>query len=183
MFGRILNLFWIVWGIVGAVWTFGAKACAASIPAVYTLCFILAIINCLVVGLPLLLCCLSIPGGCAMYYLYPRFFGIEPVIKASPKLIKKVTRLVTYTDGSISADDACCAICLCEYQNGDEVRYLNCNHHFHSECVTDWLMRNKVCPFCKTEIDKKAKPLHQVVVQQHQEEEQPLTVETPLFTS
>jgi len=173
---RILNIFWIIWGIVGIVWTFQAKGCGSSIPAVYTMCFILAVINCILIGLPLIICCLSIPGGAAIYYLYPRFFGIQPVLKASPKLIKKTTRLETFKEGSMSAEDACCAICLCEYIEGDEMRYLNCNHHFHSECVTDWLMRNKTCPFCKTEIDKKiTKPLAEVVVDSQREEEIPLT--------
>lgn len=174
-FSRIFNMFWIAWGIVGIVWTFQAKQCATSIPAVYTVCFILAIFHLLVVGLPLLICCLSIPGGMAMYYLYPRFFGLEPILKASPKLIKKVTRLVKYTEGSLPLEDACCAICLCEYVEGDDMRYLNCGHHFHSDCVTDWLMRNKACPFCKTDIDKKAAPLrHLVVEQQGSEEQRPL---------
>jgi hypothetical protein len=180
---RILNIFWIIWGVVGIVWTFQAKGCGDYIPAVYTMCFILAIVNCILVGLPLVLCCLSIPGGLAMYYLYPRFFGIEPIIKASPKLIKKVTRLETFKPGCIPTEDACCAICLCEYQEGDEMRYLNCSHHFHSECVTDWLMRNKVCPFCKTEIDKKIKPLAKVVVESRLEEEQPLTSDTAQLIS
>jgi len=189
MFSRIFNIFWMVWGIVGIVWTFQSKQCVSSMPAVYTMCFILAILNLLIIGLPLLLCCLSIPGGLAMYYLYPRFFGVEPILRASPKLIKRVTKLVTYTEGSMPLEDACCAICLCEYQQGDELRYLNCKHHFHSECVTDWLMRNKVRPFCKTEIDKKEKPVmtslvvEQLVNAQGKEEEQLLNSDTVQFTS
>jgi len=175
MFSRVLNMFWIAWGILGIVWTFQAKQCSNSIPAVYTICFIFAILNLLIIGLPLLICCLSIPGGIAMYYLCPRFFGVEPILKASPKLIKKVTKLVIFTEGSMPLEDACCAICLCEYQPGEEMRYLNCGHHFHSNCVTDWLLRNRTCPFCKADIEQKVLPLRQIVVQPLSEEQQPLT--------
>jgi len=181
---RLLNIFWMIWGIVGIVWTFQAKSCGSSIPAVYTVCFILAVLNIVLIGLPCALCCLSVPGGAAIYYFYPRFFGMQPILKASPKLIKKTTRLETFKEGCIAADDACCAICLCEYIEGDEMRYLNCNHHFHSECVTDWLMRNKTCPFCKTEIDKKVtKPLAQILVHPQLEEEQPLTSDVAQLNS
>jgi len=185
MGSRLLNLFWIIWAFVGIVRTFQAKSCAQFIPAVYTLCLILAIVNCIIVGLPLLVCCLSIPGGAIAYYFYPRVFGVEPIRKASPRLIKKVTTVTKFTaDCGIAAEDACCAICLCEYVEGDELRSLNCNHHFHSECVTDWLMLNKLCPFCKTEIDKKPDKSKQVAVTiDPDSEETPLSSDNSHFSS
>lgn len=173
MFSRVLNIFWICWGIVGIIWTFQAMQCSHSMPVVFATCFILAIVNIAVIGIPLLVCCLSIPGGIAVYYFYPRFFGLERIAKASPKLIQKMTKLVAYSEGSMPLEDACCAICLCEYQNGEEMRYLNCGHHFHGDCVTDWLMRNRVCPFCKADIEKGGGPLRHIVVQ-GVEELQPL---------
>jgi len=173
MVSRILNVFWIIWAIVGVVWSFQSKACATITPYVYGVCMMLAVFHCIIVGLPLVVCCISVPGGILAYYCFPRVFGIQPIFKASPRLIKKVTRVEIFTQESgIALEDACCAICLCEYEEGDELRYLNCGHHFHGECVTGWLLKNKTCPFCKQEID--AKPVKKVT--KRNEEEEPLNV-------
>lgn len=45
-----------------------------------------------------------------------------------------------------------CAICLGEYEDGEEVKRLPCGHLFHGECVDRWLKVNKVCPVCKQSI-------------------------------
>jgi E3 ubiquitin-protein ligase RNF38/44 len=175
MGSRLLNFFWIIWAFVGIAWTFQAKECSNVIPAVYTLCFIMAILNCIIVGLPLLICCFSVPCTAVAYYFYPRIFGVGSIRKASPRLIKKVTTVTKFTEGcGIATEDACCAICLCEYVEGDEIRFLNCHHHFHSECVTDWLMLNKQCPFCKTEIDKKPNNTKQAPTVDADREDTPL---------
>ncbi|KAI8901755.1 hypothetical protein BC833DRAFT_576558 [Globomyces pollinis-pini] len=46
-------------------------------------------------------------------------------------------------------DDATCTICLCEYEEGDRLRQLGCKHHFHKDCIDEWLHRNGKCPLCK----------------------------------
>lgn len=45
-----------------------------------------------------------------------------------------------------------CAICLGEYEDGEQVKTLPCFHVFHTECVDRWLAVNKICPFCKKSI-------------------------------
>lgn len=45
-----------------------------------------------------------------------------------------------------------CAICLVDYEEGDEVKRLPCTHMFHSECVGRWLKVNRTCPCCKESI-------------------------------
>ena len=53
------------------------------------------------------------------------------------------------------ADDPyeCCAICLEDYEEGDQLRILPCNHAFHAKCVDPWLLKNKRnCPVCKRKI-------------------------------
>lgn len=46
-----------------------------------------------------------------------------------------------------------CAICLCDFVDGDRVRILPCGHIFHRQEVDDWLVRvKKLCPICKRDI-------------------------------
>nr|AET50874.1 hypothetical protein [Eimeria tenella] len=46
-----------------------------------------------------------------------------------------------------------CSICLEEFAAGDNVRILQaCGHIFHKCCIDIWLLRNAVCPNCKSPI-------------------------------
>merc|ERR1719322_378493 len=43
-----------------------------------------------------------------------------------------------------------CAICLSEFEDGDDLRCLiRCSHVFHVKCVNEWLKENKRCPMCR----------------------------------
>ncbi|KAF7721399.1 hypothetical protein EC973_004729 [Apophysomyces ossiformis] len=42
-----------------------------------------------------------------------------------------------------------CAICLSDYEDGDILCQLWCQHHFHKTCVSEWLALNSRCPMCK----------------------------------
>ncbi|KAI4381577.1 hypothetical protein MLD38_007638 [Melastoma candidum] len=52
----------------------------------------------------------------------------------------------------LSSEDSDCCICLESYVDGAELSSLPCNHHFHSECVSRWLLINATCPLCKSSI-------------------------------
>lgn len=55
--------------------------------------------------------------------------------------------------GASGAEEAeKCAICLGEYEEGEDVKTLPCAHMFHAECVDRWLNVNRICPFCKQSI-------------------------------
>jgi len=53
-------------------------------------------------------------------------------------------------------DDAVCSICLESYEDGVELRHLWCSHHFHKECVDEWLKLNKKCPMCREDVEDMA---------------------------
>jgi hypothetical protein len=50
-------------------------------------------------------------------------------------------------------DERCtCAICLCDFEEGEEVRLLPCMHEFCRECIDAWIGRQGIaasCPLCK----------------------------------
>mmetsp|Transcript_32276 Transcript_32276/g.47485 ORF Transcript_32276/g.47485 Transcript_32276/m.47485 type:complete len:463 (-) Transcript_32276:248-1636(-) len=54
--------------------------------------------------------------------------------------------------GSLFENCSCC-VCLEDFQEGERLRLLPCNHSFHTECILPWLTeRNPTCPLCKGEV-------------------------------
>jgi hypothetical protein len=45
-----------------------------------------------------------------------------------------------------------CVICQCDYDDGDQVKTLTCQHQFHDDCVMQWLKNHSTCPICKTSL-------------------------------
>ncbi|KAG0321085.1 hypothetical protein BGZ97_012157 [Linnemannia gamsii] len=47
-------------------------------------------------------------------------------------------------------DGSKCLVCMSEYEEGEDMRALKCNHGFHQECIDKWLTTgaNK-CPVCR----------------------------------
>lgn len=50
-----------------------------------------------------------------------------------------------------------CLVCQCEYEGGDEIRALPCEHEFHKECIDGWLADHKECPLCKASVSTPTK--------------------------
>ncbi|KAL1546533.1 RING-type E3 ubiquitin transferase [Salvia divinorum] len=59
-----------------------------------------------------------------------------------------------YINGeSDSTDVQQCYICLADYEEGDKLRVLPCNHEFHTPCIDKWLKEvNRVCPVCRHDV-------------------------------
>ncbi|XP_064645342.1 uncharacterized protein LOC135498811 [Lineus longissimus] len=70
-----------------------------------------------------------------------------------PHKYKKVKR----PEDNIEEDLEKCTICLCEFEEPEDVRRLPCMHLFHVECVDQWLMTNKKCPICRVDIEAATK--------------------------
>jgi hypothetical protein len=55
-------------------------------------------------------------------------------------------------DDNHGDDQEQCAICLVEYEAGDEISWSHnksCTHAFHRECIIDWLISHDECPCCR----------------------------------
>lgn len=62
-------------------------------------------------------------------------------------------------DGDVNEDDKLvvdngtgdtCAVCIEDYESGDELRALDCGHAFHKDCIDPWLITKRACcPVCK----------------------------------
>jgi hypothetical protein len=46
-----------------------------------------------------------------------------------------------------------CAICLTDYEDGEQLRVLPCSHFFHPGCIDVWLLKTNACPMCKAKVD------------------------------
>ncbi|KAF2712409.1 hypothetical protein K504DRAFT_426656 [Pleomassaria siparia CBS 279.74] len=46
-----------------------------------------------------------------------------------------------------------CSICTDDFENGQDIRLLPCNHKFHPECVDPWLLNvSGTCPLCRVDL-------------------------------
>ena len=50
--------------------------------------------------------------------------------------------------------DVKCLVCQCQYEKGEKIRTLSCQHCFHAECVDQWLLSKDFCPYCRTSLEK-----------------------------
>jgi E3 ubiquitin-protein ligase ATL6/9/15/31/42/55 len=43
-----------------------------------------------------------------------------------------------------------CAVCLCEFEDDENIRLLpKCSHVFHTDCIDEWLSSHVTCPVCR----------------------------------
>ncbi|KAK4265302.1 hypothetical protein QN277_026370 [Acacia crassicarpa] len=69
----------------------------------------------------------------------------ESVVDSFPL---KCHKMVDIADGDSNTEQ--CHICLVEYEEGDKIRVLPCNHEFHMACVDKWLKEiHGICPLCR----------------------------------
>lgn len=58
-----------------------------------------------------------------------------------------------YTGAPLPEDKKTCAICLSDYELGEDIKTIPCMHFYHKSCIDEWMVRSCVCPICKSKID------------------------------
>jgi len=57
------------------------------------------------------------------------------------------------TDASQNVEDLTCSICTNDFEVGEDIRVLPCNHRFHPACVDRWLLDvSGTCPLCRMDL-------------------------------
>jgi hypothetical protein len=73
--------------------------------------------------------------------------------------LRNYTTLCTHTNSNTNTEsqndsEVKCEICHDVINNGEIVRMINiCNHSFHQECVDSWFENNKICPYCRCDVE------------------------------
>ncbi|KAJ8900526.1 hypothetical protein K2173_025303 [Erythroxylum novogranatense] len=76
-----------------------------------------------------------------------------PVTAALIRELLPVSKFEELVSGIVEGDPPeSCAVCLYEFEGGDEIRRLkNCKHIFHRACLDPWMDHdNNTCPLCRT---------------------------------
>lgn len=124
------NLFWY---IIGFHWLQQCPQCKDLSPLLYYTCYTLLILGFIAFIGPLI----------AIVALLILVHYIKPTLKTiSFKSVDDVP------DGNTR-----CVICYENYSEGCTVKFLPCEHHFHSECIDEWLNVQDNCPLCKKSIN------------------------------
>eukprot|EP01091_Cochliopodium_minus_P009957 TRINITY_DN2568_c0_g1_i2.p2 TRINITY_DN2568_c0_g1~~TRINITY_DN2568_c0_g1_i2.p2 ORF type:complete len:146 (-),score=27.89 TRINITY_DN2568_c0_g1_i2:6-443(-) len=135
------------------IWTFQAinSSCPIETPNIFNLCIA-------IIGFHILIFCIIISvcfGGCLVLLVRVSTInaGQNSNKGATKKEIEKNSKVVKF-DKSLFEEDAQCSVCLCEFEKGDKIRTLNCNHFYHRDCIDKWLKTNSKCPLCVQSIQK-----------------------------
>lgn len=55
-------------------------------------------------------------------------------------------------DTGLTGDNGTCAICLGDFEEGEQLRELpECLHSYHVACIDMWLYSHSSCPMCRTD--------------------------------
>ncbi|KAI3657260.1 hypothetical protein MP638_005271 [Amoeboaphelidium occidentale] len=161
-----LDLMSTMWFILGNYWIFSAVRCASTAPilfytSLYFVCIVyLRILIPLVLLLLIIFCFPVVVGVVRLLARYGLLGDISAIggRGLDDKVIAKINKIKydpkAEQDGVavIPKEDAQCSICLQEYEPGEDLRQLNCKHHFHSQCLDDWLRLEARCPLCNRKI-------------------------------
>ncbi|XP_013383249.1 E3 ubiquitin-protein ligase RNF38 isoform X2 [Lingula anatina] len=80
----------------------------------------------------------------------------ERLGEAKPRGLTKadIDQLPSYrfnVDTRTDEDQTSCVVCMCDFEQKQQLRVLPCSHEFHIKCVDKWLKSNRTCPICRAD--------------------------------
>ena len=75
--------------------------------------------------------------------------GLE---KTDHIIIINSTRYETL-DEKIKEENKNCSICIVDFENEEKISITNCNHIFHTDCITEWGKYKTECPICREKLE------------------------------
>jgi len=81
--------------------------------------------------------------------------GVEGHVQGATQEQIDSVPLLAFSDLFVDEQNVC-AICLCEYDEGELLRWFPCCHDFHRGCADRWLKRSTRCPLCNWHIDARS---------------------------
>ncbi|CAN6450449.1 unnamed protein product [Victoria cruziana] len=82
--------------------------------------------------------------------LSARSHGQSPGSLPAPDRIVKSFPTEVFLKANGASEASQCYVCLMDYEEGDIMRSLPCQHKFHQMCIDKWLKEvHRVCPLCR----------------------------------
>lgn len=72
---------------------------------------------------------------------------------ASDRAIQNLKKIEILESNINDFKNLTCNICLENFEIGNILRVLECNHEFHENCILTWLKKNNTCPVCRHELE------------------------------
>lgn len=152
--------FGLVWLVMGNIWMLGAdNGCMDTAPMLVKLCTALIYIGFIGLFLPCILVLLMLPFVCFCLPCVLRVLAVMAGVSEKQKGASRadLDKLETkqYSSGMFDGmSEQQCSICLNGYAEDETLRLLPCDkrHHFHKDCVDEWLVVNATCPICRAQV-------------------------------
>ncbi|GLE00056.1 hypothetical protein PINS_up008783 [Pythium insidiosum] len=150
-----LDLAGLFWFLVGNMWVISDGARCDDGSTLYQLALWMIVISYTKIFLPCILLLALLPVICFCLPCVIRLLNrLQDPMRGKGATQEAISRLETkkFAPAMFAPDDSSCCICLNEYELSQELRVLPCEHHFHKECVDEWLLVNATCPTCRKPI-------------------------------
>ncbi|KAL4429070.1 hypothetical protein ABPG74_022156 [Tetrahymena malaccensis] len=74
-------------------------------------------------------------------------------------------------------EEPACPVCLCEFELDEDIRKTYCSHHFHADCLQEWIKKQKNCPQCRNILTPRTMAVKQSNPQQNGVQDQSQVVQ------
>ncbi|XP_077149130.1 uncharacterized protein LOC143810126 [Ranitomeya variabilis] len=75
-----------------------------------------------------------------------------PQVAVAIPIGSRVNIILPTRDVTPEEETQSCVICMTEYEIGEQVIVLPCDHSFHQGCISRWLRSNPLCPLCRNHV-------------------------------